>query len=426
LVFGWGKKKTTNETMESTRQGRQISFSDINPLLKENESQLIKKILDQAKSVREEIDVELKNLIQTISRFEEDDLNAEDVDKSIKVLIERRKKAVVSGLKKETAVKLSNPDTYSNLANLNLQIGQMLKRIGDTLGVNSRVMHAFARKYADKLKEDLSAMTKNKKQLEIFVDEYTNFESISKNILEQIEKIKNSKKETEGKNHKLSELKREIENHKKTINNLEQEISSLKSTKEYQEFLNVKKEIEALTPERNTVKNEIDLQFSKISRPLGKYSYISSLEKPLKNIMDRLVAEPAETITNENKNAIIEVLQATVKSVVAGNVSVKDSQKAVEQIEETINRLDEFLNLKNNLAKKRNDLESKLTIYNIKDLEEREKKLTRTKEDIIQSESSVKALEKEIPEESKRVPQIISDIETKLSEISRTKMALKI
>jgi len=36
---------------------------------------------------------------------------------------------------------------------------------------------------------------------------------------------------------------------------------------------------------------------------------------------------------------VIEILQATIKSVVAGNVSVKDSQKAVEQIEETINRL---------------------------------------------------------------------------------------
>jgi uncharacterized phage infection (PIP) family protein YhgE len=181
-----------------------------------------------------------------------------------------------------------------------------------------------------------------------------------------------------------------------------------------------------MAPERNNVKNEINLQFSKISRPLGKYSYISSLEKPLKNIMARLVEEPIEVITNENKNAIIEILHAVVKSVVAGNVSVKDSQKAVEQIEETISRLDEFINLKNNLSKKMNDLESKLSILNIKDLEEKEKKVTRTKEVILQCESSIKALEKEVSEESNRTPNIIHDIETKLSEISRTKITLKI
>ncbi|HKC78610.1 MAG TPA: hypothetical protein VKB83_00780 [Nitrosopumilaceae archaeon] len=330
------------------------------------------------------------------------------------------------GLKRETAVNLSSPENFTNLANLNLQTGQMLKRIGDVLGINSRVMHVFARKYADKLKEDLADMAKNKRHLQSLVDEYTNFEEASKNILESIEEIKKLKKEIEDKDHRLLELRKEIENNKDMVNSLEQEIRALKLTKEYQEFLNVKKEIESLMPEKNAIKNEINLQFSKISRPLGKYSYISSLEKPIKIIMESLVAEPSEIITTENKNAIIEILQATVKSVVAGNVSVKDSQKAAEQIEETISRLDEFINLKQSLAKKMNEFESKLVIFNIKDLEEKEKKVTRAKERIIQSESSLKALEREISEESKRPPQIAHDIETKINEISKTRMTLKI
>ena len=426
MVFGWGKKKSTNETVESTKHERQISFSDINPILKESETQLLGKIIEQAKSIRDQIDIERKNIIQTMSLFENDDLNAEDVDKSLKVLIERGKKAVVLGLKRETAVSLSSPETFPNLANLNLQTGQMLKRIGDTLGVNSRVMHVFARKYADKLKEDLAEMAKNKRQIQSLVDEYTNFEATSKNILESVDEIKKLKNEIEGKNHRLMELKKEIENHKNTINNLENDMQNLKSTKEYQEFLNVKKDMESLTPEKNAVKNEINLQFSKISRPLGKYSYISSLEKPLKTIMEQLVAEPSDVITSENKNAIIEILQATVKSVVAGNVSVKDSQKAAEQIEETIGRLDEFINLKHNLAKKMNEFENKFVIFNIRDLEEKEKKVTRLKEGIVQSESSLKSLEKEVSEELKRPPEIIRQVETKLSEISRTKITLKI
>jgi hypothetical protein len=426
MVFGWGKKKSTNETVKSTSRERQISFSDINSILKENETRLLGKIFEQAKSIREQIDIERKNVMQIISEFENDDLGSENVDKSLKVLIERGKKAVVSGLERETAVTLSNPETFSNLANLNLQTGQMLKRIGDILGLNSRVMHVFARKYADKLKEDLADMTKNKRQLQTLVDEYTNFESISKNILESIAKIKISKNENEDKNQELIKLKKEIEDRKITIDNLQKEIQNLKLTNAYQEFLNVKRDIESLTPEKNTVKNEIDAQFSKISRPLGKYSYISSLEKPLKNIMERLVVEPSETITNENKNMVIEILQATIKSVVAGNVSVKDSQKAVEQIEETINRLDEFIKLKNNLSKKMNDLENRLSIFNIKDLEEKEKKIVRIKENTLQIESSIKTLEKEISEESNRTPELIHDIETKLSEVSRAKITLKL
>ncbi|HET6458330.1 MAG TPA: hypothetical protein VFG24_05590 [Nitrosopumilaceae archaeon] len=426
MVFGWGKKKSTNETVESTKDERQISFSDIDPILKETQTNLLGKILEQAKSIGSQIEIERKNIIQTMSLFENDDLNAEDVDKSLRVLIERGKKAVVLGLKRETAVNLSSPENFSNLANLNLQTGQMLKRIGDILGMNSRVMHVFARKYADKLKEDLAEMAKNKRELQSLVDRYANFEATSKNILESVEEIKKSNKEIEDKNHRLAELRKEIENNKNIINDLENNIQSLKSTKEYQEFLNVKKDIESLMPEKNAIKNEINLQFSKISRPLGKYSYISSLEKPLKIIMERLVAEPSDVITSENKNAIIEILQATVKSVVAGNVSVKDSQKAAEQIEETITRLDEFISLKHNLAKKMSEFEIKFVIFNIKDLEEKENKVTRAKENIIQSESSLKILEKEVSEESKRPPHIAKDVETKINEISKTRITLKI
>jgi hypothetical protein len=57
MVFGWRKKKTTNETVESTKRGRQISFFDINSILKENETQLLKKILEQAKSIRDQVDI---------------------------------------------------------------------------------------------------------------------------------------------------------------------------------------------------------------------------------------------------------------------------------------------------------------------------------------------------------------------------------
>jgi hypothetical protein len=73
-----------------------------------------------------------------------------------------------------------------------------------------------------------------------------------------------------------------------------------------------------------------------------------------------------------------------------------------------------------------NEFESKFVIFNIRDLEEKEKKVTRIKENIIQSESSLKTLEKEISEELKRPPQIAHDVETKINGISRTRITLKI
>ncbi len=426
MVFGWGKKKTANETIESGVLEKQITLSEINDIIKENEMRRLEKITESAKSIRDIVEIERKNIIQIISQLESDTLKVDDVDKHLKMLIERGKETVISGLKKETAIKLTNTEKYQDILNLNSEIGQMLKRIGDILGVNTKVMHIFARKYADKLKEYLAKVATKKTELQKLVDEHSKFESTTTVISETCEKIKSSQKDVEEKNKELSKTREETKNYDKTIHNMELEIQNSKSKSEYQEFLKIRKEMNALSLEDDKIKHEIDLQFSRISRPLGKYSYISSLEKPLKKIMDELVVNPFHVLTQENKNSIIEVLHAVVKGVVAGSVSVKDTNKSVQQIEETINRLDEFLKMKSDLLQKRDSFENKLAIFNIKELEEKERELIKTRDRKTHTESIVRNLENEINDATKRIPQLARDIEIKLKEISGTRITLKI
>lgn len=426
MVFGWGKKKTTNETIESRVLENQVALSEINDIIKENEVERLNKITENAKSIKGEVEIKRKNIIQIISQLESDTLKVDDVDKHLKMLIERGKEAVISGLRKETAVNLSNTEKYQDIVNLNIEIGQMLKRIGDILGVNTKVMHIFARKYAGKLKEHLAEVATKKSELQELVDVHTKFESTKASISVAYEKIKESQKDIEEKNKELSKIREEIKSCDKMMQNIELEIQNSKSKKEYQEFLKIRKEIDILSLEEDKIKHEIDLQFSKISRPLGKYSYISSLEKPLKKIMKELVVNPSHVLTQENKNSIIEVLHAVVKAVVAGSVSVKDTTKAVQQIEETINRLDEFLKMRSDLSEKRVSFENKLSIFNIKELEEREMELIKTRNKKTHAESIIKNLENEINDATKRIPQLAQDVEIKLKEISGTRITLKI
>jgi hypothetical protein len=203
-------------------------------------------------------------------------------------------------------------------------------------------------------------------------------------------------------------------------------IQNSKSKSEYQEFLKIRKEMDALALEEDKIKHEIDLQFSKISRPLGKYSYISSLEKPLKRIMEELIANPSKVLIQGNKDSIVEVLHAVIKAVVAGNVSVKDTTKAVQQIEETINRLDEFLKMKSDLSQKRDSFENRLGIFNISELEEKEGELIKTRDKKRHAESVAKNLENAVNDVIMHIPQLGRDIEIKLKEISGTRITLKI
>ena len=426
MVFGWGKKKTTNETIKSRVLEKQIDVSEINDIIKENEIQRLKKITENAKSIRDLVEIERKNIIQIISQLESDTLKVDDVDKHLKLIIERGKEVVISGLRKETAVNFSNTQKYSDIVNLNAEIGQMLKRIGDILGTNTKVMHVFARKYADKLKGHLAEISTKRSKLQILVSDHAKFESTKASISELYEKIKESQKEIDEKNRELSKIREEIKNYDKTTQSIELEIQNSKSKSEYQEFLKIRKETDALSLEEDKIKREIDLQFSKVSRPLGKYSYISSLEKPLKKIMEELVINPSHVMTQENKNSIIEVLHAVIKGVVAGSVSVKDTNKSIQQIEETINRLDEFLKMKSDLSQKRVLFENRLGIFSIKELEEKEVELIKTRDKKSHAEYIAKNLENDISDAIMRIPQLMHDIETKLKEILGTRITLKI
>lgn len=426
MVFGWGKKKVTDETIKSRVLEKQVTLSEINVIIKENQVQRLKKITENAKSIKDVVELERKNIIQIISQLESDTLKVDDVDKHLKLLIERGKESVILGLRKETAVNLPSTEKYSDIVNLNIEVGQMLKRIGDILGVNTRVMHIFARKYADKLKEHLSEVATKKAGLQKLVDEHTKFESTVATILQMYEKIKGSQKEVEEKNKELSKIKEEIKNYDKMIQSIEIGIQNSKSKSEYQEFLKIRKETDALVLEEDKIKHEIDLQFSKISRPLGKYSYISSLEKPLKRIMEELIANPSKVLIEGNKDSIVEVLHAVIKAVVAGNVSVKDTTKAVQQIEETINRLDEFLKMKSDLSQKRDSFENRLGIFNISELEEKEGELIKTRDKKRHAESVAKNLENAVNDVIMHIPQLGRDIEIKLKEISGTRITLKI
>jgi hypothetical protein len=415
MVFGWGKKKSTSP-IESSQPVKQISLVTIDSLLEEKKNILINVIIEKTKAIRGEIELSRKAIIQLFLQFESDDLGSQDIDKHLKIIVERGKNAVILGVRKETSKTFGEITKFPDVTNLNSEVAQFLKRIGDALGPNSRVMHVFARKYADKLKEILADVTKNKANLQKLVDEYNTLDTRISKILEDKKKFSDSKKENQIRNNTVRRIKEEIQDAHESIQSLEEEIKNLKLSREYTEFLQIKKNLELLDGEEEEIKKQIDFQFSKISRPLGKYSYVSSLEKPLRSIMEKLIDEPFNIIIDDTKGAIIEVLQAVIKSVVAGSISVKDTDKSIEQIEETISMLDEFVKSKNNLSNNRNALKQTI-LFNNKDLDEKEKKLANTKEHKKHLDSEITNIENKINETTMFLPQLIKNLESKLEEI---------
>ncbi|HJT10271.1 MAG TPA: hypothetical protein VJ771_05750 [Candidatus Nitrosotalea sp.] len=425
MVFGFGKKKTV-EAPGSVQEQREVSLHDIPKIIKEIEAPRISNILLGAQQLKTRVESNQKNIYELILHLESDDLKLDDVDKNLKTIGKRGKDAVVSTIKKETKTKLTNITKYEDAIYLNNEVNQMLKRMGDVLGLHTRVMHVFARKYADKLKDEIGDLAQNRNALQRIIGEQEEFKASSYTILETIKKIQNLELEKKHKTHRLDEVAREKSEVVDTISRLENEIVKLKSSPEYYQFLEVRKKIDSLAHEKYEIRDKVAAQFSKISRPLNKYSYVSSFDKPMKKLMEELIADPYQVISAENKESIIEILQATTKSVVAGNVSVKDSDKSAETIEETIERLDEFLKLKSTYAKKISDLESGLHIFDVKNLEEKETSLEKAKTKLRDLESSHEKLGNEISDSYSQIDAAKLELEKNLTFLNKGKVIVKI
>jgi len=355
--------------------------------------------------------------------LERDDLNVDDIDKHLEILVVRGKKQVIETIKKEDSEKLPDIKSYEDVLALTELVTRKLKRMGDALGRQSRVIHIFAKKYAGKLKRHLAVLNVERSELQSLVDNFKKLNDDGSEISKKIVKYYESKNNLETNHKQITDTKDSIEEFEKKIENTKNSISELKSGEEYLKYIESQKKLETLTPKQ--IQGKIDSQFTKISRPLSRYEYGSSLDKPQRVLMEKLIANPFNVLILENKDDIIKILSSVRKGVEGGSISVKDPEKSLSSIDETIEMLDGFVKEKSEFIEKKATFQMEIDSYNIGELKQKEALLTRTNTDKSDAESRILRLEQEIEEIKKSLPQILMDVEIRLRRISAIKYHVK-
>ncbi len=424
MVFGWGKKKKETQEVETTPLEKEIALSEINKTISEIQRLRTKTLVSEINFFRNKIKPELEELTKIAKQLEKDNLKVDDIDKHLRILVVRGKKQVISIIQKEASVKLDEVKTYDDVENFNDEAGQILKKIGDVLGRQSRVIHIFAKKYADKLKTILSNLNSDKEEIQRLVNNHTNFLKGISEISEDLQKIDDAKNLIAKRTSKISDFKNSIDEHSKKSQEITKEIDDLKSSKEYNSFLDIKKQISSLSSEENTIKNEVESQFTKISRPLSKYSYVSSLEKQQKILMEKLLENPSKELTSQNKSDIVTILNSVRKAVDSGSISTKDAAKSLAQIDETFEMLDDFIDKISEFNKKKKSLEDQLQVFDQSKLKQKESELEKHTSDIQDHESKIRMFENEIDESEQKIPNLVDDIEKILRSVTSTRYTI--
>jgi len=423
MVFGWGKKKSVEEPVERAYVNRNISLEDvpgiISDLSKLRESQTISEIKNLRNSTAPLID----DLMKIGIVLEKDDLKVDDIDKHLAIIVVRGKKQVIDILKKDVKT-LMQVSTIADAKKLDYFLTQLLKKVGDVLGRQTRVIHIFAKKYANQLTDNLKTMNENSANISKLLKHYASTQSIFDEITEMLDKIKSHNKELSDKRKRHTEILDNLKSFEEKKIALQSSLDEIHSSENFKKFVDLENKLNAFANQKSKIKSEIDTQFTKISRPLGRYAYGSSLDKEQNAVLSTLVNDPFNALRSENFDTIIVILENIRKAISSGSISVKDTEKTLLQLTETEESLDGFIKKVSDYSNIFNSMKTELSELkpdNLTSLENEFSKNTNSQND---SNLKSKTILSEIDEINSQIPELISKIEGKLRTFSNSKYVL--
>ena len=423
MVFGWGKKKEVEKSVEEIPQNKEILLSDVTKIVNDLYHLRTSQTVSEIKDLRNQTAPLIDDLINIGNVLEKDNLNVDDIDKHLAIIVVRGKKQVIDVIKKGVT-HLPEVSSINDAQKLHSSLNLILKKVGDVLGRQTRVIHIFAKKYANQLKENLEVMNRNHSEISRILK---NFESTKSsvteisNTLQQIKVLQTSQIE---KIQKISDYSDESKKLQEKIISLSKSVEEIKSSDEYKKYLDLKIKLDLFISQKTKIKNEISIQFTKISRPLGRYEYASSLDKEQKNILTKLVNEPFDVLVPENKDSIIIILENVRKAISSGSISVKDVEKTLSHITETEEKLDELIKQVSEYFKKYQFIQNDMNSFKSDNLHSLENELNKNNSFRDDSESKIKTFQMEIHETDLKIPQLISEIEVQLRGFSNTRYTI--
>ena len=176
--------------------------------------------------------------------------------------------------------------------------------------------------------------------------------------------------------------------------------------------------------EEEKIKHEIIEHFTKISRPIHKYVYISSLEKSQKLILSKLESDPYDVIHEKNKSDLQLILDSVCKNVISGSISVKDKDKTVEQITGIKSNLPELISMKNKFIEKSEKIKEKLSLFDHSKIINLNNDIKKNSDNLENNKSKITELNELIKNNEKEAPKLIFNLETDLYRITSTKYVI--
>jgi len=423
MVFGWGKKKSLEPPVERTSANQNISLSDVPQIISDLSKLRESQTLSEIKNLRNNTAPLIDDLMKIGIVLEKDDLKVDNIDKHLAIIVVRGKQQVIDILKKDVK-NLMQVSTMDDAKKLDYFLNQVLKKVGDVLGRQTRVIHIFAKKYATQLTNNLKIMNANSANISKLLKHFASTQSIFDEITQMLNKIKSLNQELDDKTKRNVEILDNLKSFKEKKISLQNSIDEIHSSENFKKYVNLENKLNEFTNQKSKIKSEIDTQFTKISRPLGRYAYGSALDKDQTRILSTLVDDPFGALISANSDTIILILENIKKGISSGAISVKDTEKTLSQLTETEECLDSFIQKVHDYSTVFDSMKNDLNNLKPQNLTSFENEFFKNNDSENDANLKSKTILSEINEINSGIHQLTSKIEDKLQSFSNTKYSI--
>ena len=390
-----------------------VTLDDLPGILSRHADLGRRQAVSEVRQLRDAAGPFVDELIRMGRDLEQDDLDVDSIDRHLAIIVVRGKKQVIDIIQRSVSP-LPAIETVEDAARAESVLGQLLKKVGDVLGRPTRVIHIFAKKHANRFKENLAELTELHAEMRRVLDRHNSDESERSEMSDMIGAISAAHGERARRRQKVVDTESDIGDLKRQISDADAAVSEITSSPGYQKYVALLSETKQCDSDLTRVRDEVRSQFAKISRPLGRYEYGSSLDKEQQRLLSSMVSDPAGVVTSENLDTVSVILANVRRAVVSGSISVRDVDKTLEMISETSDAAESLAKRADECRVRRRELEGKASLTKPDRLDEYERHRTKATTLLKDGESKLSALRAEIADDDSAIPQKVFELQIRL------------
>lgn len=415
MVFGWGKKRQERPEPQAAKP---ITIQDIPGMLESIKESESTRLVEQHKNLYLHVREHVRMLLDIASDLEKDELKTDDIDVNITTIVKRGKKQVLHIIHKEAQRRLTEIDSADQAKEFNKAASHMLARIGDVLGKQTRVIHIFAKRHANRLKDILGEFKQDVEHSNRLLQRYTKFEEKYAGIVQLLNTLDADAQSVRDNQTSVAELKGNAADLQSRISDLGKKTAEFESASTYKSYLDLKSELDAHNETRSQVESRIKDHTILISRPISKYSYGSSLDKEYGTLIEKIIHSPFDVFLESNKDGITTILDGVKKAITLGHMSVKEPQKTLGYIDAVESKTDEFIRMVESFLSTQKSLQDKIDRLDISCLDSYKAGISKASGDYEFLQSRIRELKGETESLIQSRPENIREIQILLNQIS--------